>query len=86
MATSDTSKAAADLPSPAIMLQMITGYWTSQAIFAAAKLGIADLVKDGPKPYEELARATGVRPPSIASYARSPVLGCSAKRRRAALA
>ena len=57
MATSDLSNAAADVP-PAIMLQMITGYWTSQAIFAAAKLGIADFVKDGPKPCEELAQAT----------------------------
>jgi hypothetical protein len=39
---------------------MITGFWISQAIYAAAKLGIADLVKDGPKPCEELAQATGM--------------------------
>jgi len=38
--------------------RMITGYWTSQAIFAAAKLGIADLLKDGPKPVEQLAAET----------------------------
>jgi hypothetical protein len=50
-----------DIPPPMAMLQMITGFWTSQAILAAAKLGIADLLKDGPKPCEELAQATGVR-------------------------
>jgi hypothetical protein len=39
---------------------MTTGHWISQAIYAAAKLGIADLVKEGPKLCEELAQATGV--------------------------
>src|SRR4051812_16412271 len=38
--------------------QMITGYWSSQAIYAAAKFGIADLLKDGPKTTEQLAAAT----------------------------
>lgn len=38
--------------------QMITSYWTSQAIYAAAKFGIADLVKDGPRSVQELADAS----------------------------
>ena len=38
--------------------QMITGYWTSQAIYAAAKFGIADLLKDGPRSIDELAEAS----------------------------
>ncbi len=38
--------------------QMITGYWTSQAIYAAAKLGIADLLTAGPQTAEQLATAT----------------------------
>ncbi|QDU07466.1 methyltransferase [Gimesia aquarii] len=38
--------------------RMITGYWTSQSIFAAAKLGIADLLKDGPQKIEQLAEAS----------------------------
>ena len=38
--------------------QMISGYWISQAIYAAAKFGIADLLKDGPKTVVELADAT----------------------------
>lgn len=40
------------------LLQMITGYWLSQSIHVAAKLGIADLVKDQPRTAEDLARAT----------------------------
>ncbi len=39
--------------------QMITGYWTSQAIYAAAKLGIADLLKEGSKNTEQLAEESG---------------------------
>lgn len=42
-----------------VMLQMISGTWLSQLIYAAAKLGIADLLKDGPKISEELANSTG---------------------------
>jgi ubiquinone/menaquinone biosynthesis C-methylase UbiE len=37
---------------------MITGYWISQAIYAAAKFDIADHLKDGPKTVGELATAT----------------------------
>ena len=45
---------------PADQLRMmIAGAWVSQAIFVAARLGIADLVKDGPKSAAELAAATG---------------------------
>ena len=29
--------------------RFITGYWISQAIYAAAKFGIADELKDGPR-------------------------------------
>jgi Dimerisation domain len=42
--------------------QMITGYGISQAIYAAAKFGIADLLSDGPKSVDELATATGAKP------------------------
>jgi len=37
---------------------MITGYWISQSIYAAAKFGIADHLKDGPMSVEELAEVT----------------------------
>jgi hypothetical protein len=46
-------------PPPPVLFQMATGYWLSQAIYVAAKLGLADLLKDGPRSCEELAAATG---------------------------
>lgn len=36
-------------------LQMTTGYWVTQALYVAAKLGIADLLKNGPQPITALA-------------------------------
>jgi hypothetical protein len=47
------------------MAGMITGYWTSQAIYVAANLGIADLLVDGPKTAVELAQATGTHARSL---------------------
>ncbi len=38
--------------------RMITGYWISQAIYAAAKFSIADHLNDGSKSVDELAEAT----------------------------
>jgi hypothetical protein len=46
-------------PKPPAIFQMVTGYWLSQAIYVAAKLGLADLLKDGPKSCAALAAATG---------------------------
>jgi len=43
---------------PEQLIRMITGYWISQAIYAAAKFGIADLLRDGPRPVADLAAAT----------------------------
>lgn len=40
--------------------QSIDAYQLSQCLYVAAKLGIADLLKDGPKHYVELAKASGV--------------------------
>lgn len=38
--------------------RMITGYWVSQAIYAAATFRIADHLKDGPRSTDDLAAAT----------------------------
>lgn len=38
--------------------RMISGYWISQAIYAAASFGIADLLKDGPRGIDELSQAS----------------------------
>jgi hypothetical protein len=51
-----------NIPPQAQLGQMITAYWTSQAIYAAANFGIADLLTDGPKSADELASATGTKP------------------------
>ncbi len=50
-----------NIPPQAQLGQMITAYWTSQSIYAAAKFGIADLLIDGPKSADELAIATGTK-------------------------
>src|SRR5215207_11291718 len=54
----DRPTSAVTTPLPAILFQMMTGYWISQALYVAAKLGVADLLADGPQPVEELATAT----------------------------
>ena len=51
-----------NIPPQAQLGQMITGYWTSQAIYAAAKFGVADLLTDGSKSVDQLATATGTKP------------------------
>jgi len=53
-------------PTPRLRLdQMICGYWTSQAIYVAAKLGIADLLKDGPRTAHDLAAQTATHEKSL---------------------
>lgn len=44
---------------------MIAGYWTSQAIYAAAKFNIADLLKDGARSVDDLAAATATNPDAL---------------------
>jgi len=46
-------------PAPFAFFRLATSYQISQAIYVAAKLGIADLLADRPKPIDELSRATG---------------------------
>jgi len=48
------------IPMTRRMLDLIIGYWTSQLVHVAAKLKLADLLKDGAKTPAALARATGV--------------------------
>lgn len=65
MSTPATSTApSADAQTQAFrgLMQMITGYWVSQCLYVAAKLGIADLLEDGPKPVSLLAERTATHP------------------------
>ena len=47
------------------MLQLMSGFWISRCIYITAKLGLADLVKDGPKTAVELAARTETHAPSL---------------------
>lgn len=47
------------------MIRMIQGASITQMICVAAKLGVADLLKDGPKSCDELAKATGTHSQSL---------------------
>ena len=49
----------------AALQQMTNGYWVTQIIYVAARLGIADLVKDGPRTISELARSTRTHAPTL---------------------
>ena len=61
----DVGMDAGASPPRATLLQMMTGYWVSQALYVAAKLGIADLLADGPVDCEDLAAATNTHAPSL---------------------
>jgi ubiquinone/menaquinone biosynthesis C-methylase UbiE len=54
-----------EIPPPMAMLQLISGFWISRCIYVTAKLGIPDLLNDGPKTAEELAAATNTHPQSL---------------------
>src|SRR5262245_40958053 len=56
MATTTQARRAVTRPR---LAALIGGYFPSQALFVAAKLGIADRLRAGPQTADELARATG---------------------------
>jgi hypothetical protein len=61
----DTPSPAETPPPHAQLIQMGSAHWVSRIVYAAAKLGLADLLKDGPKSAEELAGPTGTHAPSL---------------------
>ena len=54
-----TRKRRKENSAPPALFEMATAYWLSQAIYVAAKLGIADLLRDGPQSCVALATSTG---------------------------
>lgn len=44
------------------ILELIVGYWHTQAVYAAAQLKIADRLTNGPRTADELAAEAGVQP------------------------
>lgn len=59
-----SGRAAQDNPRETLF-QMITAYRTSRMIHAAAMLGLADRLRDGPQSTEVLADVTGMHAPSL---------------------
>src|SRR5262245_62899463 len=58
MSTTAASDAKAGTPAPPpglVLYQMSIGHYVSRALHLAAKLGLADLLGDGPRDYRELA-------------------------------
>lgn len=54
-----------DLPPAVTLRRMTTAYWTSQVIHDTAKLGLPDLLADGPKTAEALAASTRTHAASL---------------------
>lgn len=54
-----------ELPPPAQLMKFIVGRWISKPIYAAAELGIADMLAEGPRSIEELAQASRSHAPSL---------------------
>jgi hypothetical protein len=54
-----------ELPPPFALFRMVTGYYVSRAIHVVAKLGIADLIAEGPRGHDELAKATATHADSL---------------------
>ncbi|NOT55387.1 MAG: methyltransferase domain-containing protein [Deltaproteobacteria bacterium] len=65
MAEQESFTPPTDPPPFVALFQMVTGYYISQAIYVAAKLGIADRLTNGPRSSDELAHTTGAHAPSL---------------------
>lgn len=72
MSTQDSLTHSNESP-PETLLRILTGYWPAQVVYVAAKLGIADLLKDGPQSSDVLALATKAHAPSLARLMRALV-------------
>jgi SAM-dependent methyltransferase len=53
------------LPPPLLLYQMSIGHYVSHALHLAAKLGLADLLAEGPRHHGDLASATSTHAPSL---------------------
>jgi O-methyltransferase domain len=54
-----------ELPPPFVLFRMVTGYYVARGLHVAAKLGIADLLAEGPRGHGELAEATDTHADSL---------------------
>jgi hypothetical protein len=58
-------------PPPVQMMQMLSGFQLSQALYVAAKLGIADRLLNGPRSVPEIADAIGADPSALGRLLRT---------------
>lgn len=56
---------AANLPPQVQLIQMAVAVWAARAVYAAAKLGLPDLLADGPHSAADLAQATATDPAAL---------------------
>lgn len=68
----ETSRVPTEAPPPPghALYQMAKGHFVPRALALAAKLGLADLLKDGPRDVRDLADATQTHAPSLARVLR----------------
>jgi len=71
MSNESTAAVPQALPPSAQLLQLASGVFISQAIYVAAKLGVADLLANGPKTAKQLAEETGTDERSLYRVLRS---------------
>lgn len=71
MVIQDDPKTRDQVPAVPALRLMITGFMVTQSIYVAAKLGIADLLKDGPKSCDELANAVRAHPDALCRMLRA---------------
>ena len=53
------------LPPPAQLMKFIVGKWISKPIYVVAEFCIADMLSEGPKSIEELAKESRTHAPSL---------------------
>jgi hypothetical protein len=69
---SDSGRGAeAGLPAHVQLIQMCAGAWVSAGVYAAAKLGLADHLADGPRSALDLAPVTGTHAPTLHRFMRT---------------
>ncbi len=66
-----TTATAPALPAHVQLIQMTAGAWVASALYGAAKLGIADLLADGPRTAADLASPTGTHAPTLHRFLRT---------------
>jgi SAM-dependent methyltransferase len=63
--SAESMMSAQERPPHVQMIEMAVAIWRARAIYAAAELGLADLLAEGPRTSDELAESTSMHAPSL---------------------